>query len=82
MGNLHQNLPETKAPHSGVLTLNGVKPKSLIPVLAEFWFIWCPTEHRPKRQHPSLESARTEALRLHRLAPDKEYLIYKAVAIK
>jgi hypothetical protein len=79
--------------HGGVLTLKGTKPRVDAPpvrptatprihVLDEFWFVWCPTEQRPKRQHASLENALTEARRLRQLAPEKEFLIYKAVAIK
>ena len=47
----------------------------------EFWFIWCPSEQRPKRRHPTLSSARIEVLRLRTVAPDKEFIIYKAERI-
>ena len=45
---------------------------------AEFWFIWCRSEQRPKRRHPTIASARIEALRLRTIAPDKEFAIYRA----
>ena len=48
----------------------------------EFWFIWSPAELAPKRRHPSLESALTEQARLRGLAPDREFTIYRAVAVE
>jgi len=68
------------------LTLKSTNGKTAAPIQAirpadpprEFWFIWCPTEVRPKRRHPTLASARIEALRLRTTAPDKEFLIYRA----
>ena len=46
--------------------------------LAEFYFVWCPTEHAPKRRHRTLESAQTEAARLRSIAPTKLFHVYRA----
>ena len=46
-----------------------------------FWFVWAPTEQRPKRRHPTFESARAEAARLAALAPHKEFLVYEATRL-
>lgn len=48
------------------------------PREARFWFVWCPTEQRPKRRHASLTAAISEARRLAMLAPEKQFLVYEA----
>jgi hypothetical protein len=43
-----------------------------------FFFVWSPTEQRPKKRHTTLENAQAEAQRLHDLAPEKRSLLYRA----
>jgi hypothetical protein len=50
--------------------------------LEEFWFIWCTTGSRPKRRHPTLESAQAEAARLRSLAPDRVFHIFAAKLVQ
>jgi len=48
----------------------------------EFWFVWSPTEQRPKKRHETLEGAIGEARRLRELFADKRFLIYKAEQVQ
>jgi len=62
------------------------KPIPHIPLPAldveAFWFIWSPTEFRPKCRHSALEAAQREAERLREIAPDKEFDIYRAERVE
>lgn len=48
------------------------------PAEERFWFVWSPTEYRPKRRHASLQTAEAEARRLAAIAPDKRFLVFEA----
>jgi len=48
----------------------------------EFWFVWSPQELRPKKRHRSHEAATLEATRLRAVAPDREFIVYHAVAVE
>lgn len=50
----------------------------LPPPETRFWFVWCPTEERPKRRHATLAAAMSEARRLAMVAPGKRFLVYEA----
>jgi hypothetical protein len=92
MQTLHPNPLDTKTLHGGVLTLKGIQPRfdapvrpraaPPIPVLDEFWFVWAPDGVRPKRRHASLESVQAEVQRLREIEPNRQFFIYRAVAIK
>lgn len=43
-----------------------------------FWFVWTKTGRVPRKAHNSLESARTEALRLAELNPNKKFIILES----
>ena len=44
------------------------------------WFVWNPVGLNPRFEHPSEESARTEARRLALANPGREFLVLKSVA--
>lgn len=46
-----------------------------------FFFVWSPTEERPKRRHGTLESARAEAARLRAKFPGRRFHVYRAELI-
>jgi len=48
------------------------------PLPDHFWFIWCPTQQRPKKRHASVELALAEAARLRHVAPEREFRVYEA----
>lgn len=46
---------------------------------AVFWCVWSPNGRNPTVRHPSLESARGEALRLARCNPGHDFYVLHAV---
>ena len=42
-----------------------------------FWVVWAREGVRPKRRHPSLESARAEVRRLAALHPERTFHLYR-----
>jgi hypothetical protein len=72
----------------GTLTLRGIVPKAEaparepLPTDAEFWFVWAPTELRPKKRHETREGAIGEARRLRELFPEKQFLVYHATQVE
>lgn len=72
--------PQQRAltPSRAAYLANRAEPKPK----AEFWFVWSPQEVRPKKRHRSHESATVEAARLRGIAPDREFIVYHAVAVE
>lgn len=71
------------------LTVKSRQTKPAVPpatptaplLLTRFWFVWAPDALRPKRRHASLGDALTEARRLRGIAPERRFIVYKAIAI-
>ena len=40
-----------------------------------FWMVFCPTSNSPKKQHPSYEDAKAEAMRLAELYPRDVFFV-------
>ncbi len=45
-----------------------------------FWLVWRPDGAAPAFQHPTEQSARTEAERLARLNPGRQFVVLETVA--
>jgi len=47
--------------------------------MEKFWMVWCENGGTPTAQHQSLRSAETEAARLARIAPGKNFVVLESV---
>jgi len=81
---LRKTEPVTRAPKAPPTTASP-KPRvesKQLPWDQPFFFVWSPSEHRPKRRHSTLESAAAEAARLSALYPDKEFFAFRAERVQ
>lgn len=76
--------PATAAPPPAPAKVPDAPPAPSSPLAASravpweiFFFCWSPSEQRPQRRHPNLESAQLEAARLRRMYV-KEFLVFEA----
>lgn len=51
--------------------------------MKQFWIIWCPQgTNQPSYKHHTEDRAITEAERLARLHPDKEFFVMEAIHLR
>lgn len=46
-----------------------------------FFLVWCPTEEMPKTMHPTLETAKNEAMRLAKKFPSREFFVMNPIGV-